>query len=543
MNKVEGIMTHSNKTESVDLTRRDALKLSGLALGSLALGGNVLGLTGCRANADNTRIAEADCTPTTCACPDGPTCDWSDPATAQRYSYFETLEPFYPFSDANATTIAPLGENEMRITFMGSAIPPARRAQQSMSVFVEVGWDKDKQMPLEQFVFDCGAGVYANYAAMNVGFGRMNKIFLTHLHGDHMSDLIYIYCFGPSGDRQFPLYVWGPGPSGVESPPGSGKYYDDGTKAFCAQLRAACRWHSESFSFETSSYTPYTRPTQATWGFPYEPTPVADDPPDDGYALYPVELDWKKYGEEPGDNIAYNNPTTGVKITHFPVIHARKGSIGYKLEWRGLTMIYTGDTKPEIHSKDQAINGGNGVDVFIHEMVVPAQVWAMKMARSTTLPDESSALVQDLQMVQNSSHSPQGAFGYLLSQINPRPRLTVATHFPVADDTVACAMKSVQAHCNVIQGRDPKLGEEAARITWSFDLMVITVSKDQIREQRGMVTDYGFSATPQLPPGTPNPAKYHNADGSGNPYAQIDTSTEIPACNCDNTCNYRADGY
>ena len=28
-----------------------------------------------------------------------------------------------------------------------------------------------------------------------------------------------------------------------------------------------------------------------------------------------------------------DNKRTGVKITHFPVIHARKGSIGYKLEW------------------------------------------------------------------------------------------------------------------------------------------------------------------------------------------------------------------
>ena len=49
-------------------------------------------------------------------------------------------------------------------------------------------------------------------------------------------------------------------------------------------------------------------------------------------------------------------------------------------------------------------------------------------------------------MSKNSSHTPQGAFGYLLSQINPRPRLTVIAHFPMANDTVACALNSVQAH-------------------------------------------------------------------------------------------------
>jgi ribonuclease Z len=148
-----------------------------------------------------------------------------------------------------------------------------------------------------------------------------------------------------------------------------------------------------------------------------------------------------------------------------------------------------------------------------------------------------------LTTVQNSSHSPQGAFGYHLSQINPRPRLTVATHFPVADDTVECALNSVLKHCNVYQGNGTP-PNDAARITWSFDLMVITVSKDTILEQRGKVSDYGFSPMVNLPTGTANPPKYHNPDGTMNPYAQIDQTTEIPDCDCDtNACNYREDGY
>lgn len=530
-------MTDSSKTESINVARREVLKRSGLAIGGLAFGGAMIG------------PAHAAAT-----CPAGPTCRWDNPIKAQQYSYFNSLEPFYPFSDTDPfsdttkTTIQRLGANEMRITFMGSAIPLRARGQAMMSIFVEVGWDEAGQMPLDQFVFDCGWGVFPNYAAMNVGLSRMNKIFLTHLHGDHMSDLTAIYCFGPASDRKSPLYVWGPGPSGVESPPGSGLYYDDGVTEFCRNLRAACRWHSESFSFQTTSYQGYPIPTRESWGLPHDPVPVADDPPDDTYAMVPVQLDWTKYGEALDDNVAYDNPATGVRITHFPVIHDRKGSVGYKLEWNGLTMIYTGDTKPEIHSRDQAINGGKGVDVFIHEMVVPAQVWGMKMQRSSVLPDPESPGVQQLQTVQNSSHTPQGAFGYLLSQINPRPRLTVATHFPTADDTVECAMQSIQAHCPAVQGRDPLPGEKTARITWSCDLMVITVSPDEIREQRGAVDNLGFVATPQFPPGVQNTPKYHYPDQSGpmsgDPYAQIDLSTEIPAYNSKTqTCNYREDGY
>ncbi|WP_295388718.1 hypothetical protein [uncultured Thiodictyon sp.] len=540
-------MTDSNKTEPTGWTRRDALKLSGWSLGGLALGGTLTD-----AVAGTAAVGES-CADASCSCPPGPTCSWTDPAAAQRYTYFDKLPPFVPFSHHTRTTIAPLAENEMRITFMGSAIPPRTLAQRMMSIFVEVGWDPAKEMPLDQFVFDCGSGVGANYGAMNVGYGRMDKVFLTHLHGDHMSDLTTFYCFGPAGDRKSPLYVWGPGPSGVENPlastgAGQPRFYDDGTRAFCAHLREACRWHTESFSFESTGHVGYRAPTRESWGLPCEPIPVGNDPKDDGYAMIPIELDLQAYAK--GENVAYENKATGVKITFFPVIHTRKGSIGYKLEWRGRSMIYTGDTKPERLSLEAARNGGRGVDVFIHEMVVPAQVWAMKMKGMTDPSKVPGPLVQNLTVVQNSSHTPQGAFGYLLSQVEPRPRLMVATHFPTADDTVACAMKSVQEHCKVFQGNDPNPETGAARITWSFDRMVISVFPDRILEQRGEVQEFGFTATPQLPPGglmalkTP---KYHYADKfgviAGNPYAQIDLSTGIPACNCDHTCNFREDGY
>ena len=149
------------------------------------------------------------------------------------YSYFQTLPPLDP--------LTPLESNEMRITFMGSMIPlPVRLAQAEMSVFVEVGWNPDPTdttchgRAVDQFVFDCGAGVSANYAASVVGFRRMDKVFINHLHGDHMSDLTHIYTFGVSGDRKSPLYVFGQGISGVESPTNSGIYYDDGVSNFCA---------------------------------------------------------------------------------------------------------------------------------------------------------------------------------------------------------------------------------------------------------------------------------------------------------------------
>lgn len=458
------------------------------------------------------------------------------------YTYFQGLPAFDPNTQ--------LETNEMRITFMGSMIPlPVRRAQAEMSVFVEVGWTPDPSdtyyhgRAVDQFVFDCGAGVSANYAASVVGFRRMDKVFINHLHGDHMSDLTHIYCFGPSGDRKSPLYVFGQSPSGLESPTNSLIYYNDGVSNFCAHLREACRWHSESFSFQPTRYTNYAVPTMGSWGLPHEPVPVSNDTPDDAYAMVPITLNWRNVG------VAYDNPDTGAKVTHYPVIHARKGSMGYMLEWtppgatKPLTMIYSSDTKPETNSVNLACNGTNGVDVFIHEMVVPPSVWAYKQMGLDAPPSPTNVALysswqdatDELTRVQNSSHTPQGAYGYLLSQISPAPRLAVATHFPVADDTVASAFSSVQAHCtNIVFGKD---------IVWSFDQLVLRVFPDRIEQLRAVVSDYAWNPPVQLPTNGMYAPKYSDTNGIGDPFAQIDLSTSISRTNENGTANWNEDGY
>ncbi len=346
------------------LTRRDLLKNSGAAIGGFAITGTMLEPGEARAALG----CEGNCYPP------------ADEADRQRYSYFQKQLPGLKYYQDRGGFLSanypPLEPDEMRISFMGSTIPPTRRVQQMMSIFVEVGWDPVRKRAKDQFVFDCGTGVVANYGAMEVGFGRMDKIFLTHLHGDHLSDVTHVYCFGPASDRLSPLYIWGPGPSGVPNPKAPHQLYDDGTTAYSSHLRDALRWHTESFSFQPTTYTapyPTAREIKEKWGLPLMPAAVSDDPWGDAYAMVPIELDWSKVG-----GVAYDNKETGVKITHFPVIHCRKGSIAYKLEWNGLSMIFSGDTKPERISIEQAKNAGRGVTVLIHEMVVPAEIWAMQ---------------------------------------------------------------------------------------------------------------------------------------------------------------------
>ncbi len=105
-------------------------------------------------------------------------------------------------------------------------------------------------------MFDCGSGVSSNYNAMGVKWREMDKIFISHLHGDHMSDISYIYQGGPQADRKTPLFVFGPGPSGfvwpgpdAEHPYPYGQHatFDDGTKT-SARCSARCSGGSRKAS-------------------------------------------------------------------------------------------------------------------------------------------------------------------------------------------------------------------------------------------------------------------------------------------------------
>ncbi len=390
------------------ISRRDTLKFLGLTVGGMALG-NVL--SGCGS-------------------------DSSDDGSEQSTEYF------YPGET--------LAADEMRISFMGTSFLP-RIKQQCNSVFVELGNG-------DCFVFDCGSGISANYVAMKVPYSKMTNIFLTHLHGDHTSDLITIYCFGPANDRKTPLNIWGP----------SGDTADEGTTAFCSMLKSLMKWHVESFSFLS--------------------TGLVDG--QDGYDINATELPYMETG------VAYEQ--NGVKITHFPAVHARDGSISYKLEWNGLSMVFTGDTKPNYY----VVENAKGVDVLISEMVVPPETWVYKNSGLQPGDQGYDQALQTAQDVQDSSHTPQKALGYILSQT--KPRIGIATHFQAEDDTIPAALEDIRTWYD-------------GTVSIVQDLAVFNVSASSIRQRKAKVSDVewmteakAYAPSELAPPKYPTPTSQLN---------------------------------
>jgi hypothetical protein len=121
-----------------------------------------------------------------------------------------------------------LGADEIRLTCIGSGNPFVRRAQAATGWLCELG-NGDK------FIFDVGGGTVQNLWSLEIHPALLDKLFLTHLHLDHVGDFHPLYdALGWA--RNSPLHVWGP----------SGYTPEMGTAYFCEMMDKAALWHDQS---------------------------------------------------------------------------------------------------------------------------------------------------------------------------------------------------------------------------------------------------------------------------------------------------------
>jgi ribonuclease Z len=267
----------------------------------------------------------------------------------------------------------PLEDGELRVTILGSGNPWVTRAQASGSVLVEVG-NPERDL----LIFDLGTGCLANYASLKLPVNKLNKVFLTHLHADHFSDLIpLVGSYSKTGRADGPIYVWGP--SGTEPRLGTAK--------MVAAMEEVLAWDTEAGRGAIN--------------------PEADK------IVLGGEFDFSK------TQVVYDR--NGVKVTSFPVIHAASGAVGYRLDFAGLTLVHSGDTRPGW----PLIRASEGkVDLLIHECFPPAA--ALAAASGLSLERATLAL--------NAAHTSPEAAGKVFDLV--KPRMAGLWHTPILSPDV-----------------------------------------------------------------------------------------------------------
>jgi ribonuclease Z len=314
-----------------------------------------------------------------------------------------------------------LQDGELRVTVLGSGNPWVTRAQASASILVEVG-NPERDL----LVFDLGGGSLANYAALKLPVNLLDKVFFSHLHADHTADLITLSgSYSKVGRADGPVKVWGP--SGTEP--------SLGTRHFVEGIREALAW-------DTAAGNGAINP--------------------DSMRIEVTEFDFSQTG------VVYEQ--NGVTVTTFPVVHALSGSVGYRLDFAGLTFVYSGDTGaawPLVRAS------GGGVDLLIHECFPPAA--ALAAASGLSIERATIAL--------NAAHTSPTAAAKVFGLV--KPRMAGLWHTLLSPQIIPMVFAELRA------GYD-------GPVVQTQDLTVFNVTKEAVVARQAQVAD-------QLPPipGTP----------------------------------------
>lgn len=248
---------------------------------------------------------------------------------------------------------------QLRVTLLGTGTPMPRADRLGPSTLVEAGNEK--------LLFDCGRGCAIRMLERGVPF-RGVRVFLTHLHSDHVTGIpdlwltgwlgVPAFHAGGAADNRSPLWVRGPA----------------GTNQLMAGLRQA-------FAADIAMRTKQEH-------LP----PLADDV------------------AEIAPGVVFDN--AGVRVTAFAVDHGEylKPAYGYRVDYQGRSVVISGDTR----YSENLIKNAIGADVIVHEV-------AMASAASA-----NSQGARDILALHTSPRDAGRIFAAT------KPRLAVYTHFAVA---------------------------------------------------------------------------------------------------------------
>lgn len=307
----------------------------------------------------------------------------------------------------------PVAAGEIRVTILGSGDPFVNRAQGSASVLMEVGNDEG-----DFFFFDLGSGALANFNGLHLPVTAATKLFLTHLHADHVGDVPTLVWSLAKGGRRDPVELWGPG----------GERPELGTRSYAHHIEAAHAWDMESLCGHPGQSGAHTEVTEV----PFETTSTVYE-------------------------------RNGVRISSFPVIHVINGAVGYRLDYAGLSVVFSGDTRPS-HT---LVDACDGADLLIHETFPSASVFAQKAGVPLAFAEQ----------VVNGVHTSPTAVGKVFRRAGAG--MSVMWHLAVDHETVGPAYAEMRAQYD-------------GPVTIAQDMTTFTITRDGIVTGQATVDPYAW---------------------------------------------------
>lgn len=214
------------------------------------------------------------------------------------------------FSLGSGTSALADGHKKLTVTLLGTGTPLPLLSRFGPGILVEAG---DKKL-----LFNVGRGVTQRLFQKKIPLGKINHVFLTHLHSDHVigiPDLLLSGWLGaPWARRKAPFRITGP----------------KGTVNLMTHLEKAYAWDIDTRITDQGFNRKFVTP---------EPTDMKE-------------------------GVVYESD--GIRVSAIKVNHGEKinPAYGYRIDYDGRTVVLSGDTK----YTDNLVKNAKGADLIIHSV-------------------------------------------------------------------------------------------------------------------------------------------------------------------------------